>query len=275
MNEQWAIIKQPVFTIDNSPIKHCMKIKKYFTIAAALIFVNSANAQQFISKAMIEYEVKANIQKTMGNNTFEEMIKENLPTFKTGYYTFTFADNESIYKFDHWDAGPKLPEWLRQSDEENVWYYDYNTNKFNIQKNVWGSSFTVEDSIQPLQWRLTNENRVIAGFNCRKAVAKMFDSVYVFAFYTDEILIPGGPCSVNGLPGMILGVTIPRLFTSWIATKITVNGVNESLIKPVAVKKSYTSKFLKSTVEDRFKDWIPDNDDERQQKYRYVWSILL
>ena len=59
-----------------------MKIKKYFTIAATMLFVVNAHAQQFISKAMIEYEVKANIQKTMGNNTFEEMIKENLPTFK-------------------------------------------------------------------------------------------------------------------------------------------------------------------------------------------------
>jgi len=126
-----------------------------------------------------------------------------------------------------------------------------------------------------LQWRLTNENRVIAGFSCRKAVAKMFDSVYVFAFYTDEILIPGGPCTINGLPGMILGVTIPRLFTSWIATKVTLTGVNESLIKPTAVKKSYTMKFLKSTVDDRLKDWTPDDDDGRQQKSRTVWSILL
>src|SRR5258706_7332297 len=143
-----------------------MKIKKYFTIAAALILVNSANAQQFISKAIIEYEVKANIQKTMGNNTFEEMIKENLPTFKTGYYTFTFADNKSIYKFDHWIVGPKLPEWLRQDDEEKVWYYDFNTGKFNNQKNVFGSSLTIEDSIPKLEWRFTNESRVIAGFGC-------------------------------------------------------------------------------------------------------------
>jgi GLPGLI family protein len=75
----------------------------------------------------------------------------------------------------------------------------------NIQKNVWGSNFNVEDSLPHLEWRLTNENRVIAGFNCRKAVAKMFDSVYVFAFYTDEILIPGGPCTIHVLPGMILG----------------------------------------------------------------------
>ncbi len=240
-----------------------------------MLFAISVNAQQFISKAVIEYEVKANIQKTMGNGTFEDMIKENLPTFKTGYYTFTFANNKSIYKFDRWDEKAKLPDFLKKSDEENVWYYDYTANKYGVQKNLFGTNINVDDTIKPLQWRFTNESRVIAGFNCRKAVTKILDSVYVFAFYTDEILISGGPCSINGLPGMILGVTIPRLFTSWIATKVKINDVNESLIKPVAAKKNYTFKFFKSTIDDRFKDWIPDNDDERQQKNRYVWGFLL
>jgi GLPGLI family protein len=253
-----------------------MKFKIYFLVIV-IFFLGRSRAQQFINKAVIEYEVKSNIQKTMGGDFFAEMLKENLPTFKTGYYTFTFADNKSIYKFDRWDEKVKLPEFLRKSDEENVWYYDYNTSKLNIQKNVWGSNINVEDSITPLQWKLTNENRIIAGFNCRKAVTKIFDSVYVFAFYTDEIVVSGGPCSINGLPGMILGVTIPRLFTSWIATKVMVNGVQESTIKPVSAKKNYDLKTLKATVYDRFKDWIIDdkNDEQKQQKNRFIWSILL
>src|ERR1035437_9091007 len=253
-----------------------MRIKIYF-IAIAIFAIANLHAQQFMSKAIIEYEVKSNIQKTMGNNSWEEMLKENLPQFKTGYYTFTFADNKSVYKFDHW-GDKKMPEWLRKSDEENVWYYNYNTGKFDMQKNVWGSNFNVEDSIPALEWKLTNENRVIAGFNCRKAVAKMFDSVYVFAFYTDEIIIPGGPCTINGLPGLILGVTIPRLYTSWIATKVMVNKVDDSIIKHVTVKKNYTMKNLKSTIDERTKDWSSEGDDDnevKQQKSSFEWTTLL
>ena len=89
---------------------------------------------------------------------------------------------------------------------------------------------------------------MIAGFNCRKAVTKIFDSVYVFAFYTDEIIISGGPCSINGLPGMILGVTIPRLYTSWIATKVMLNGVDENTIKPVTVRRIIDLKTLETTL---------------------------
>ena len=248
-------------------------------IAVTLSFVARLQAQQFINRAVIEYEMKANIKKTMGSGVFEEMLKENLPQFKTAYYTFTFANDKSIYKFDRWDAGAKMPEWLRKSDEENVWYCDYKTGKLNMQKNVWGSGFNVEDTIQALKWKLIpNENRIIAGFNCRKAVAKIFDSVYVFAFYTDEITISGGPCSINGLPGMIMGLTIPRLFTSWIATKVMLNGVDENVIKPVAAKKNYSMKTLQNTLYERTKDWYgegPDAEESQQQKSRFIWGILL
>jgi GLPGLI family protein len=116
---------------------------------------------------------------------------------------------------------------------------------------------------------------VIAGFNCRKAVSTIFDSVYVFAFYTDEIMISGGPASINGLPGMIMGVTIPRLYTSWIATKVLINNVDEGIIKPVVAKKSYDAKFLETTINDRLSDWTPADDDEKQQRARFVWGLLL
>ena len=248
---------------------------RIYLFGFVLLSVSKLNAQQFISKAIIEYEVKANIKKTLGNNMWDEMMKENLPTFKTAYYTFTFADNKSIYKFDRWAAGPKMPEFLRRSDEENVWYFDYTSAKINMQKNLYGSNFNVEDSVPVMQWKFTNENRIIAGFNCRKAVTKIFDSVYVFAFYTDEIMISGGPCSINGLPGMILGVTIPRLYTSWIATKIKLNGVDESAIKPIAVKKMYSMKNLKSTINDRMKDWYRSDAESKQQKDRFIWGIML
>jgi GLPGLI family protein len=231
--------------------------------------------QLFINKAVIEYEVKINVQKTMGSGSWAEMLKENMPQFKTGYFQYTFADNKSVYKFDHW-GDKKVPEWLRRNDEDNVWYFDHNTSKFSMQKTVYGSNFYVADSIPAIEWRLTNENRIIAGFNCRKAVAKIMDSVYVFAFYTDEITIPGGPCSVNGLPGMILGMTIPRMYASWIATRVMVNDVNVSVIKPVIAKKYYSAKTLKETLKDRTKEWVSEDDpDSKKWIDQLYWNTLL
>ena len=247
-----------------------------FFIAIIFISALEANAQQFINKATVEYEVKTNIKKTMGNSSWDEMIKDAMPQFKTAYYNFTFAGDKSVYKFDHWDESAKMPEFLKRSDEENVWYFDHATGKYNMQKNVYGSNFNVEDSIVPIEWKLENENRVIAGFNCRKAVGKIMDSVYVFAFYTEEITVSGGPCSVSGLPGLILGLTIPRMYSSWIATKVMVNGVNESSIKPVAAKKYFTTQSFKSNLKARIKeDSNQDDPDSKKWAEQLFWSTSL
>ncbi|WP_462250874.1 GLPGLI family protein [Ferruginibacter sp.] len=251
-------------------------MKRIIFLSAMLLTVLTATAQQFIDKAVIEYEVKTNIKKTMGNNSWTEMLKENMPDFKTGYFNYTFADNKSVYKFDHWGE-KKVPEFMRRGDEENSWFFDFTAGKFNMQKDVVGSKFNVADSIPAIEWKLSNENREIAGFNCRKAVGKIMDSVYIFAFYTDEITISGGPCSVSGLPGMILGLTIPRMYTSYIATKVMVNGVNTESIKAVEAKKYYTNNTLKSTIKERIKEWVREDDDEEGRKWmnQFVWNILL
>ncbi len=247
------------------------------TTLIILFSIGKINAQIFIDKANIEFEVVSNIKKNMGNDGWAERMGDKLPIFKKEYYDFTFENNKSVYVFNRLAEKEKFPEWMR-SENKNKWYTDFNTGKINIEKEMIGSMFNVEDSIPKMEWRLINENRNIAGFNCKKAVAKIFDSVYIFAFYTDEIMIPGGPNSINGLPGMIMGLTIPRLFTSWIATKVSVNGVDVSKIKPTLAKKYYSNNSLKTFVEDRTKDWWGGDDitdDQKQQKNRFVWGMLL
>jgi GLPGLI family protein len=59
----------------------------------------------------------------------------------------------------------------------------------------------VEDSIPNIQWKITNEHREIAGYNCRKAVGKIMDDVY--GIYTDDITISGGPCFYKRLLDLI------------------------------------------------------------------------
>ncbi len=251
---------------------------KIFLFALSFsMYTISVAAQQFVSKATVEYEVKTNIKKTLGNSSWAEMMKDNMSQFKTGYFNLTFANDRSVYKFDHWEANTKIPQFLRQGDEENTWFVDYTTGKYNMLKSVYGSTFIVDDSIRKISWKLSNETRIIAGYTCRKAIGIIMDSVYVFAFYTDEITLSGGPCSVSGLPGLILGLTIPRMYTSFIATKILVTNVNTALIKPLSSKKYYTSKTVYSALRERVNEWGGSDDDEnsRQWKEQLYWSSLL
>ncbi|MEO6549443.1 MAG: GLPGLI family protein [Ferruginibacter sp.] len=242
------------------------------------LFISTTQAQQFINKGSIEFEVITNVKKTMGNSGFWEQLKDQMPTFKTAYYKFTFADNKSIYKFDHYDeTKAKVPEFLRRGEDDNVWYYDFTSQQNYVQKSIFGTLLNLKDSIKPINWKITNESRVIAGFNCRKAVGVILDSVYVFVFYTDEITISGGPSSINGLPGMILGVTIPRLYASMIATKLSLADAKD-VIKPITAKKMYTSRELKVILDQRIKEETSNREqteDDKKWIDQLYWNTLL
>lgn len=253
-------------------------MKSILFFITVLLFTITSTAQQFVDKAVIEYEVNTNLKKMISNDTWGEMMKDNISDLKISYFSYTFAENKSIYKFDRWSPKTKIPKNLKDSDEENIWYFDFTTGKMNMQKQIVGTNFVIADSIPSIEWKITNEHREIAGYNCRKAVGKIMEDVYVFAFYTDDITISGGPCSINGLPGMILGLTIPRLYTSFIATKVELNSSKASEIKPIEAKKTYDLISLKTLIEEKTKDWYSYGDDKeenKRQKNILLWNSFL
>ena len=73
---------------------------------------------------MIEYEVKVNNQKVMGNGTWAEMFKDKMPKLSTSYYQLTFDADKSIYLFNRKDEKSKV-QFMSGNDEDNIWYNDY------------------------------------------------------------------------------------------------------------------------------------------------------
>lgn len=243
-------------------------MKKIF-LSIALLISCGVYAQQFIGTGAIEFEVRTNNHKVFGDGIWADMARENFPQFSTKYYQYTFNDNKGLYKFDRFDEKSKGPTFLTANIEDDTWFSDYTNHTFVDQKFVFDNTYLLSGALMNIEWKLSpNETREIAGFNCRKATGIIFDSVYVFAFYTEEITVSGGPMGLHGLPGMILGVTIPRMFTSWIATKLQVNGIDtKKIIAPVKGKKKDALE-LKETVQKATKDW----GTWGQQA---VWQIFL
>ena len=242
-------------------------MKKFIALIITLISLTSYS-QQFINTGMIEYEVRVNNHRMYGDGFFGEMFKDKMPNFSTTYYTLTFDNNKTLYKYDRLNEKDKMP-WGSNNAEDNIWYTDLNSSTRVNQKFVFDQTYLLSDTLMKMDWKLVpNETREIAGFNCRKAQTIIFDSVYVFAFYTDEITVSGGPLGIHGLPGMILGITIPRMFTSWIATKLQVNGVKTSIVTPPTKGKKRPAEELKTNIEKVSKDW----GTWGQQS---IWNIFL
>ena len=75
------------------------------------------------------------------------------------------------------------------------------------------------------------------------------------AFYTDKIPVSGGPEMFAGLPGMIMELAIPRLYTTWIAQSVVLESVSSSnLIAPDKGKKT-TIIDMEKAIRSSTKNW--------------------
>lgn len=235
---------------------------KSFLLAGLFFATTWANAQQFITSGTIEFEVKTNLHKSLTymwgdeDGDWAKSLIASQPQFTVNYYKYLFNGNKSTYQFDRSGDTKKPLSWLTNVNEDDFWYNDYQSRRFVNQKAI-DDNYIISGELKKISWKLhPNDITVIAGFNCRRASAILFDSVYVFAYYTDEINISGGPMSLNGLPGMILGLTIPRLYTSWIATSLTLS--QPEIKEPVKGKKKTETELmdiLTQVGQSRAKEW--------------------
>jgi len=231
-------------------------MKKILFSVAALLTGATLWGQTFHSKVKIEFEKTVYVRqlyKDMEPEWFDR-IKDRLPQTALSYFEFIGDTTRSVYK-----PGKELPvdprSFYRGIADQNVVYNDYRTGTTVTQKPVFEEIFLVQDSLLNIKWKLTADTRVIAGYECRKAVGIFDDSIAVFAFYTDEILINGGPESMNGLPGMILGLGMPRIHTTWFATRVEVNGVDMTAVKAATKGKKVNRRDMIQSIDKVLKNW--------------------
>jgi GLPGLI family protein len=250
-----------------------MKLFKCVFIFFVLLMHFYAKAQNpvFITQGKIEFEYKINIYAQFeGDNddSWKDYVKKNMPQFKSTYFNLSFDNNKTLYK-----PGKDNPEnnklWFGENvADENVIYTDLDKQQATSQKKVFEKLFLVKDSTRKIKWKITNEKRTIAGFECRRANAVIMDSIYVVAFYTDEITTSGGPESFCGLPGMILGIALPHEHMTWFATKLISTPIKETDLAEPLKGKVTTNAALKENLKESLKDWGKYAD-------KYVKQIML
>ncbi|TXH20351.1 MAG: GLPGLI family protein [Chitinophagaceae bacterium] len=232
-------------------------------------------AQRAITSGTIEYEVKVNQHRQNEGNEWFQNMKDRMPQFSVDYYKLSFNNNQSIYTYDRSGdkgGGRGFMSFGRNDKTGNIWYNNYNDTSF-VQTVTLDDVMLFSGKQKKLDWKIfPGENRDIAGFNCRKAQTILFDSVYVFVYYTDDIAISGGPMNLNGLPGVILGVTVPRLFTSWMATAVTLNAPDNKLIAAPSKGKKMKIDEIKTIMESLTKSWGRGSNDWIQRMY---WQTFM
>jgi GLPGLI family protein len=235
-------------------------MKRILILVAILNCALAAWAQpKFVTKGKIEFERKTNIHRLYYNEeemgSWSETMKKLIPQFRVNYFDLVFTEEKTLYK-----PGRENPDnkniGFPPPASENIIFKDLSHQTGVSQKQIYESQFLILDSLRNVTWKLQPEIRTIAGFECRKAIARICDSVVVVAFYTEEIVPASGPESFQGLPGMILGLAIPRLYTTWFATKVELlTAGEETKIVPPARGKKVSETELITKVNDGIKDW--------------------
>lgn len=234
-------------------------------IIASIIFISLSIPclAQFTGNGKIYYERQTNLKMSMkyewedegDDNSWRAAMLEKMPKYQTSYFIMSFNENKSDYVFDK-DEETKMPMWGGKGPaKENHAIADYSSKTLLVEKEIYETKFLVADSFKKYTWKIQDEVREIAGYPCRKATTTVCDSVVVVAFYTDQIMVSGGPESFNGLPGMILGLAVPRLYTTWYATKVDLVPFDETQIKEPKKGKKVTSKELEANIGEKLSSW--------------------
>ncbi|RYY22131.1 MAG: GLPGLI family protein [Chitinophagaceae bacterium] len=244
-------------------------MKNIILIVIILASALTSFSQKFVSSGKIEFERKVNLHKLYDyEGTWGDYIKKNAPQFLTSYFDLTFREDKSIYKPGREVTDIKANNWKNFPGSENTVFNDYTNASFTSSKQVFEQLFLIQDTLPKMKWKLAAETRKIAGFLCRRAETIIMDSVYIVAFYTDEILATGGPESFNGLPGMILGIAIPRMHVTLFATKLELMDVKDSDLKQPAKGKKTNFANLKTTLQSSMKNW-------GKEANRNMWFLTI
>ncbi|MBU3744770.1 MAG: GLPGLI family protein, partial [Sediminibacterium sp.] len=187
----------------------------FICISISLLSYGQTN---FLSQGKITYERRIsqfniNQQEDGEENFWNEEMKKLMSKVLVDEFTLEFSPEKSFFKSGKENSANKYM-WgleLLKPNDKNVVYQDFSQQNTIMTRTIFEKNYFLSDSIKKFEWKITGEVRDIAGFECKKAVSKICDSVVVVAFYTDQITTPGGPENFNGLPGMILGLAIPRL----------------------------------------------------------------
>jgi GLPGLI family protein len=220
--------------------------------------------QDFLTKGSIEFEVKINTEKLYAEmfkgkeNRMMMIDNQGAPQFHVIKKQLLFDGDKILYRSvgnDHAYAGGGHTIFTDLGRRQSI-----------FKGGMMLSEKVFEDSVVHVRWKIDDETRTIAGFKCRKAIGVIMDSVYVVAFYCPEIVPQGGPEVFNGLPGMILGLAIPRLYTTWFATKVQLAVDEKSIVAPVPPKKEKVIPIAeaRTTFRNDMKSMLRENVNDEE-----------
>ena len=250
----------------------CVQFSKaqyaHFGRSGTISFDKVMYAKNIVSKKYIE---KADDRSRTQFQHLLSMMPENVTLKKT----LKFTEKESFFEPQKGvDLDARLKGLVMQLalDFDAQTLSNFTDRSYKRFNDIGGDKVIIQDTMKTITWRITDEYRDIAGYNCRRANGITPDSIYVVAYYAAEIPVSGGPESINGLPGMILGMAVPSQHVSYFATKVELTD-NVLMDKKVFDNKK-TKVMSRAQIADMFRTTMTDWLNKETVDYIIELSLL-
>ncbi|HNQ61669.1 MAG TPA: GLPGLI family protein [Bacteroidia bacterium] len=233
---------------------------KNIRLLITLIFVGSNLYAQ--EQGTITYEEKVKMKFQTEDQADMGDLSEHFPNELRFYKTLYFDQENSIYITDNTkkqDArrvevnqeseGPMMVMKIDEPEEQV--YCDIKNNIMIEKRDLMGRTFLIESKMDRLEWKLTNNQKVILGYPCQEAILK--DSLIdLRVWFSPAIPVSTGPNGYSNLPGMILECERDGGKSVITAIGISLAPVDKSVFqKPGGGKKISKEDFVKISEEKR------------------------
>jgi GLPGLI family protein len=229
-------------------------------VITGILFLFTANTFAQISSGRIVYERRTNLKKRLGDNPRMKNFITEENKIRIENFELLFNDSVSVFK-NIPDVGAGDAGFMKMMTTRNTTYQNSNTRQKFIIMDLWGSEAVIKDSIERKAWKITDNKRMISGYNCRKAFWQMNDSTRIYAWYAEELIPTVGPEGFEGLPGTILGLATEDGSVVYFAKEI------KAMVPPAATfqypeksKDVYTEEELKKILLERMGQWMKPQD---------------
>lgn len=270
-----------------------MKTSIFTTLFLFFILNNIAQGLQgvayYTSKTQLkDFNITSNdLTPEMKDQMMEKMKKAFEKTF-----VLNFTNFESMYQEEEkLDApnptsGSTMKMAFIGSSISGKLYKNFKKNQYVKEDDIFGKEFLITDSLQKMDWKLSNEQKKIGNYTCYKAqliipvseeeikqyeefkkkkeagkttlfeIKEPKDEV-VEAWYTLDVPIPNGPGKYWGLPGLIL--ELHEFNTIFLCTKIVLNPKDKIEIKTPKNGKNVSQKEFDAIQDKKMKSMTNEN----------------
>lgn len=245
----------------------CFAQFAYFPTCGTIMYERKFHLQNYLkkklgSKADIDFWDKSTL----------DYLQKNGPTELLTHHTLKFNGMETVFETvkEDYPSTYRNAMWYIPLRAETKTYVNFDKGIFHKLLPFGDEELILADSVPYVKWKYTDEYRNIAGYDCRRANGLIQDSIYVVAFFTNQLEAPAGPELIQGLPGTILGVSIPSFNINMFATKVE---LTNDVVSSTLTKKKKVVPESKEAIIKKLKTSAYDYLDDK--RFQEQWSKII